>query len=71
MLNETLRMFPPVPSIPKSVAEDTSITITNVAGARTTVPMPRGSSISMHIPGLHYNRTSALLFATLAADHRG
>lgn len=53
-------MFPPVHSIPKSVAEDTTITVTNVAGERTTIPMPRGSSISMHIPGLHYNRTCSL-----------
>ncbi|GJE85498.1 cytochrome P450 [Phanerochaete sordida] len=55
VLYETLRMFPPVHSIPKSVAEDTAITITNAAGARTTVPMPKGSSISLHTPGLHYN----------------
>jgi hypothetical protein len=50
-------MFPPVHSIPKSVAEDTTVTITNAAGERTTVIMPKGSTISMHIPGLHYNRT--------------
>ena len=50
-------MCPPVHSIPKSVAEDTTITITNVQGERTTLIMPKGSSISMHIPGLHYNRT--------------
>ncbi|EKM58127.1 uncharacterized protein PHACADRAFT_58785, partial [Phanerochaete carnosa HHB-10118-sp] len=55
VLYETLRMFPPVHSIPKSVAEDTAITITNAAGARTTIPMPKGSSISLHTPGLHYN----------------
>lgn len=57
VLNETLRMCPPVHSIPKSVAEDTTITITNAHGERTTLIMPKGSSISMHIPGLHYNRT--------------
>ncbi|KAF7790506.1 hypothetical protein EIP86_001461 [Pleurotus ostreatoroseus] len=55
VLNETLRLFPPVHSIPKSVAEDTTITITNAAGEKTTIPMPAGSNISMHIPGLHYN----------------
>ncbi|KIP01299.1 hypothetical protein PHLGIDRAFT_507626 [Phlebiopsis gigantea 11061_1 CR5-6] len=55
VLYETLRLFPPVHSIPKSVAEDTSITITNANGQRTTVPMPKGSSISIHTPGLHYN----------------
>ncbi|KAJ3520439.1 hypothetical protein NM688_g9161 [Phlebia brevispora] len=55
ILNETLRMFPPVHSIPKSVAEDTSITVINVAGDKVTIPMPSGSNISMHMPGLHYN----------------
>ncbi|KAI0090485.1 cytochrome P450 [Irpex rosettiformis] len=54
-LNETLRLCPPVHSIPKSVAEDTTITITNAQGERTTLIMPKGSTISMHIPGLHYN----------------
>ena len=56
VFNETLRMFPPVHSIPKCVAEDTAITITNAAGEQTTLPMPQGSNISIHTPGLHYNR---------------
>ena len=49
-------MFPPVHSIPKSVAEDTTITISNSSGERTTIILPQGSSISMHTPALHYNR---------------
>lgn len=60
-------MFPPVVSIPKRVEEDTAITITNAAGERTTIPMPEGSNISMHVPGLHYNRTFTL-FPLAAAD---
>ncbi|KAI0346715.1 cytochrome P450 [Trametopsis cervina] len=55
VLYETMRLFPPVHSIPKSVAEDTTLTITNAAGEKTTLVMPAGSTISMHIPGLHYN----------------
>ncbi|KAI0703435.1 cytochrome P450 [Cytidiella melzeri] len=55
VLYETMRMYPPVHSIPKSVAEDTTLTITNATGERTTLIMPQGSSISMHTPGLHYN----------------
>lgn len=65
VLNETLRMFPPVVSIPKRVEEDTMITITNTAGERTTIPMPKGSTISLHAPGLHYNRTLVSLIILL------
>lgn len=57
VLYETMRLFPPVHSIPKSVAEDTTLTISNNAGEKTTLVLPQGSSISMHTPGLHYNRT--------------
>ena len=32
-------MFPPVQTIPKWVAEDTTITISNVTGETTTIPM--------------------------------
>ena len=58
VLYETLRMYPPVHSIPKSVAEDTTLTISNSAGQKTTLILPQGSSISIHTPGLHYNRAS-------------
>ncbi|KAI0298659.1 cytochrome P450 [Multifurca ochricompacta] len=52
---ETLRMFPPAPSIPKEVAEDTTLTVTNADGGKTTFPVPSGTEINLHVPGLHYN----------------
>jgi cytochrome P450 len=55
VLYETLRMFPPVPDIPKYVAEDTSLTIGNASGEQRAVPLPRGTVISVDVPGLHYN----------------
>ena len=42
--------------IPKKSAEDTFLTIKNAQGARTTIPVPAGTNISLSIPGLHYNR---------------
>ncbi|KAJ6474842.1 cytochrome P450 [Mycena sanguinolenta] len=52
---ETLRMFPPVNTIPKMSAEDTSIVVSNSDGATTAIPCPTGTYITIHTPGLHYN----------------
>ncbi|TFY75699.1 hypothetical protein EWM64_g8312 [Hericium alpestre] len=52
---ETLRMFPPVVGIPKESAEDTSLNVSNAAGETTTIPIPRGTALAIHTPGLHYN----------------
>jgi len=54
-LYETLRMFTPVPAITKEAAEDTSFTVNNVDGGKTTFPVPSGTEIQLHLPGLHYN----------------
>jgi len=55
VLNETLRMFPPVDNILKEAAEDCTLTTTNNAGETVTVAIPKGSGISLRIAGLHYN----------------
>ncbi|KAI9063783.1 cytochrome P450 [Trametes sanguinea] len=55
VFNETLRLFPPVISIPKQSAEDTSFTTTNAAGETRTVPVPKGTFVTVHTPGLHSN----------------
>ncbi|KAH9018729.1 cytochrome P450 [Lactarius pseudohatsudake] len=55
VLNESLRMFPPVSSIPKHAAEDTSLTVGNADGGETTFPVPSGTRVRFHVPGLHYN----------------
>ncbi|KAN0127113.1 cytochrome P450 monooxygenase [Lactarius tabidus] len=55
VLYETLRMFPPVPSLPKKAAEDTTLTVNNADGGKTTFPVPAGTEIFFHIPAMHYN----------------
>ncbi|KAH9008126.1 cytochrome P450, partial [Lactarius pseudohatsudake] len=55
VLYETLRMFPPVSAIPKRAAEDTSLTVSNADGGETTFPIPSGTRVDFHVPGLHYN----------------
>ncbi|KAF5321118.1 hypothetical protein D9619_001344 [Psilocybe cf. subviscida] len=52
---ETLRMFPPVVGIPKVAAEDTSITTQNVKGESVTIPVPKGTDITLDTPALHYS----------------
>jgi cytochrome P450 len=55
VINEALRMFPPVPGIPKSSAEDTSLTISNNAGEQRIVPVPRGIRVTINTAALHHN----------------
>ncbi|KAF8200949.1 cytochrome P450 [Pholiota molesta] len=52
---ETLRMFPPVTGVPKFAAEDTTLTASNSHGETMTVPIPKGTDITLNVPGLHYN----------------
>jgi hypothetical protein len=37
--------------------EDTTLTVNNAHGGKTTFPVPSGTEICFHVPGLHYNRT--------------
>jgi hypothetical protein len=46
-----------VTNIPKVSAEDTTLTVGNVNGGKTTFPIPSGTEIDLHVAGLHYNRT--------------
>ncbi|KAF9075519.1 cytochrome P450 [Rhodocollybia butyracea] len=55
VLYETLRMFPSVNAIPKYSAEDTTLTISNAAGEKRTLPVPKGSVLVLNAVGLHYN----------------
>ena len=43
--------------IPKVAAQDTTLTVNNSNGGTTTFPVPSGTNIDLHVPGLHYNRT--------------
>ena len=43
--------------IPKVAAQDTTLTVSNADGGKTTIPVPSGTGVELHVPGLHYNRT--------------
>jgi hypothetical protein len=36
--------------------QDTTLTVSNVNGGKTTFPIPAGVDIDLHVAGLHYNR---------------
>ena len=56
MLNETLRLFPPVTIIPKVSASDTAFTLTSpTTGETRTLSIPAGTYISLCTPSLHHN----------------
>jgi cytochrome P450 len=55
VFHETLRLFPPVTLIPKVAAEDTTLTVSNAVGGRTTFPVALGTEIELNVAGLHYN----------------
>ena len=44
--------------IPKIAAKDTTLTVNNVDGGKTTFPVPSGTAVELHVAGLHHNRTS-------------
>ncbi|KAI0940039.1 hypothetical protein AcV5_001254 [Taiwanofungus camphoratus] len=52
---ETLRLFPPVIVIPKEAVEDTTLVTRNQADEPVSVPVPQGTILLIHTPGLHYN----------------
>jgi hypothetical protein len=45
-----------VANIPKIAAEDTTLTVNNVDGGKTTFPVLSGTEIYLQVPSLHYNR---------------
>ncbi|TFY53671.1 hypothetical protein EVJ58_g9325 [Rhodofomes roseus] len=55
VIQETMRMFPPVINIPKHAEEDMTLPTQNMSGDKLTVPCPKGTAIMIHTPGLHYN----------------
>lgn len=55
-------MYPPVTEIPKVSAEDTALTTQNSAGETVIVPIPQGTSITLHVAGVHYNRAFRLSY---------
>ncbi|KAF9530338.1 cytochrome P450 [Crepidotus variabilis] len=55
VLYETLRMFPAVIYIPKVAAEDTVLRSTTENGDPISLSVPKGTSIALLTPALHYN----------------
>ena len=45
-----------VPNIPKVATEDTTLTVNNADGGKTTFPVPSGTEIYLQVPAVHYNR---------------
>jgi len=52
----TINFRDQVETIPKIATQDTTLTVNNVDGGKTTFPVASGTSIDLHIAGLHYNR---------------
>ncbi|GJJ15066.1 hypothetical protein Clacol_009341 [Clathrus columnatus] len=55
VINESLRLFPPVITLPKVAAEDTAIPIALPDGRLEPVFIPKGMEIYLNTSGLHYN----------------
>ncbi|KAI9567141.1 cytochrome P450 [Boletus coccyginus] len=57
VINETLRMYPPVTGLPKQCSKATTLTCAaaNSSDDRMIVPIPEGSTVIVDVPGLHYN----------------
>jgi hypothetical protein len=53
----TIRYGDQVTNIPKVSAQDTTLTVSNANGGKTTFPVPSGTEIDLHVAGLHNNRT--------------
>ncbi|PPR04816.1 hypothetical protein CVT24_007076 [Panaeolus cyanescens] len=55
VLNESLRLFPVVSSFPKVSAEDTTLTTFNLDGESKTIPVPKGTYITVSTVAIHRN----------------
>ncbi|SRR6266436_848254 len=58
----TIRYDDQVTGIPKVAAQDTTLTVSNVHGGKTTFPVPSGTQVELHVTGLHFNRTPVALY---------
>ena len=41
--------------------EDTVIAVSDIAGVKREFPVPKGTLVVVHVPGIHYNREGSLL----------
>jgi hypothetical protein len=49
-------MFPSVAVIPKIAAEDNTLVVNKGAEDKLVIPVPKGTSVYLHVAALHYNR---------------
>ncbi|THU87661.1 cytochrome P450 [Dendrothele bispora CBS 962.96] len=55
VMQETLRLYPPVIGIPKKAANDTSFTTKNpITEEKLTIPIEKGTQFVLHVLGAHY-----------------
>ncbi|KAF8587183.1 cytochrome P450 [Ramaria rubella] len=52
---ETLRLYPPVASVPKVSLEDTTLPVVRPDGSVGFIPVAKGTKLSLNTTGLHYN----------------
>lgn len=45
-----------VANIPKIAAQDMILMASKVDGEKITFPIPSGTEVELHVPGLHHNR---------------
>ena len=57
-----------VVNVPKMAAEDTTLTVSNTDGGKTTFPVAAGTEVNLHVPGLHYNRTLSYFILATGSD---
>ena len=48
--------------------EDTTLTVSNAGGGKTTFAVAAGTEINLHVPGLHNNRTMAHFILATRSD---
>ena len=59
--NLTISVSSQLPAVPKYAVADTSLTVDNADGGKTTFPVPSGTEVQFHLPALHFSRMSNLL----------
>ncbi|PPQ80143.1 hypothetical protein CVT25_001442 [Psilocybe cyanescens] len=52
---ETLRLYPAGAAVPKVSAEDTTLVAGNINDEKLTVPVPKGTPLTLSVAGVHYN----------------
>lgn len=53
---------PQGPAVPKVSAEDTTLVAGNINDDTITVPVPKGTRLSLSVAGVHYNRQLLLIY---------